>query len=627
MDARTQLLLANADGALLLEQHRAVPASSAFTRALRIADRAAIPASAEYRAVTQLGMAQSALLMGETDTALRHAYVALGESSARADVSQIVASLRVLATAYGASSRPALAIRTLRLAARLIEQVPTDELDAERRALYLATQHAVFAELTGLLLRTARSASDERAIWDAFAASEEGRARSIRYALEQSSAEHGAGAVSGAREYRALLRKIAEVARGNDGVDGSVMLEAMNRLELGQTAAPLPLDREGLLRQLRLTHATLVEYAAGTSDAVAFVVDPLHIRVVHLGDREALARAAAELGAELRAAEPLPQRVRAAAARLAELALWPLSGYLPGERIVFVPDDALHGVPFAILPWSRETGSGLLIQHAESSVAPSATLLRRWESGTPESPGEPPRFVLLGDAIFSASSWRRECASGGQPQSVAVGREAGSAPDWTQSLPSLPASRAEVLSVAALLRQARPTARVEVLLRCQATAAELRGQAEDAQLLHIATHGLVDARRPRLSALVLTRASASGGEAQFRLLDILQLKLRARLVVLSACDTSGGRLLPGEGVLGLTQAFLEAGAASVLASYWRVEDEATEPFMRRFYQYLLQDGLTAAAALRRAQLDAAAADTASFSWAAFSVYGRSDSTL
>ena len=145
-------------------------------------------------------------------------------------------------------------------------------------------------------------------------------------------------------------------------------------------------------------------------------------------------------------------------------------------------------------------------------------------------------------------------------------------------------------------------------------------------MLHLATHGLVDARRPRLSSLALTPNAANPEETAYRLLDIVNLPLRSRLVVLSACDTSSGRLLAGEGVLGLAQAFLQAGADSVVASYWRVPDGATAPFMDRFYRYLLGQHLPVAAALRRAQLDALGKGNP-YDWAAFGLYGRADSEL
>jgi CHAT domain-containing protein len=119
---------------------------------------------------------------------------------------------------------------------------------------------------------------------------------------------------------------------------------------------------------------------------------------------------------------------------------------------------------------------------------------------------------------------------------------------------------------------------------------------------------------------------SKGVTATFGLLDILRMKIDSRLVVLSACDTSRGRLLPGEGVLGPAQAFLQAGAASVLASYWRIADDATAPFMRTFYRYLLVERMTAAAALRQTQLDYARAGS-SHDWAAFTLFGWPDTSL
>ena len=119
-----------------------------------------------------------------------------------------------------------------------------------------------------------------------------------------------------------------------------------------------------------------------------------------------------------------------------------------------------------------------------------------------------------------------------------------------------------------------PSSHIGVHLGCMATPTALRQTANTGpDLLHIATHGYIDALRPRLSALALTRESATSPTGGiFGLLDILESRTTSRFVVLSACDTSRGRLLPGEGLLGLAQAFLQSGATSVVASYWRIDD-------------------------------------------------------
>jgi CHAT domain-containing protein len=620
LDTRMQTRLQNAMGVLALDEHHARAARSAFERAFRIAETGGLTQASDFRGLTQLGLAQTAVLLGENDAARRSAYAALQLSSARADIGQIVTSLRLLASSYSASGQQQLAVATLRTAVRLIEQVPTNGLDAERRATYLATQHAVFAELMDILLADAGSGANASGnAWEAFAVAEQGHARSIRYAIDQAARDQTqTPPAQESSDYRSLLRAIADLAR-QDKSGSETLVAQIRTLELPPLQPDNQPNRVQLAEQLQQLHAVLLEYAVGRTDVFAFIVDGDAARVVRLGSRDAIARAAGELSEQLRSSEPVPSHIRAAARELAQLVLWPVSSYLLRERIILVPDDALHTVPFAVLPWSRSAGD-LLVHHAEISSVPSARLLDRRAR---ERSAADMHFVLLGDPELHRVEWHRDCDTSG-PDS---GREHAEPPpsfDWTQSLPSLPGSQAEVLAVSALVKQAHPSAAIDTLLKCTATSDALRHDAPGARLLHIATHGLVDARRPRLSALALT--PERGGDGAFRLLDILGLQLNARLVVLSACDTSRGRLLPGEGVLGLAQAFLQAGAESVVASYWRVEDAATVSFMQQFYRHMLIEQLPAAAALRRTQLDAAE-DSGSYSWAAFNVYGRPDASL
>jgi CHAT domain-containing protein len=301
--------------------------------------------------------------------------------------------------------------------------------------------------------------------------------------------------------------------------------------------------------------------------------------------------------------------------------LWPVRDSLAGKRIVLVADEGLNTVPFNVLPWSASPTDQLVLQHAEVTIAPSAFFLDHIGSSNADR-GLAARFELIGDPVFRADDWRTECrhTSDNPYRTTDVEPES----RWTESLPRLPASRAEVQMVAQLARQSRPGSQIATFLGCDAGAMALhRAASEGVDLLHIATHAHVDAQRPRLSAIALTPQS---GGATFGLLDILGLKLNSTLVVLSACDTSRGRLLPGEGVLGPAQAFLQAGAGAVLASYWRIDDRATAIFMQHFYRHLLLDHLPAASALHRAQLDLFAA-SGFHDWAAFALYGWPDATL
>lgn len=627
-DSRSQIRLANARGAAFLDRGDPTDARTAFTRALHIADEAGLPPTHEHRSSAQLGLVKAMLLAGKFSESLPAAYRALESSTARGDVESSITSLRLIATGYRGTGQDAQAIRVLQVAADLIEAVPIDELNGEQRATFLASEHTVFAELTDLF--ASQHAADDSTAWLAFEASERGRARSLRYALNQQTQDASTSVdVPSATKYQRLLSDVVSLRVTSDaGQLRPGLIDDIDQLAVREGSASDPFDREALGRTLKQLDATLVEYASGPKEMLAFVITGNHVRVVHLGDSREIAQATAELRDLLRDTEAPTDEVRAAAQKLARLVLWPITPSLAGGRIVFVPDDALHTVPLAVLPWAADPAQQLLLQHAETAVIPSALFLTHVHHAA-SLHSEMPRIALIGDPVFRVSDWRRECTDvETATAAVRIGRLDRALSAWTESLPRLPGTRVEVTGIARIARESRPGSRIETLVGCAAVPTALRKVADaDIDLLHIATHARIDAQRPRLSALALTPESPSDTPAStFGLLDILGLRLNSKLVVLSACETSRGRLLPGEGVLGPAQAFLQAGSAAVLASYWRVDDQITSTFMQRFYKYLLVDRLSASAALRKTQLESAATGK-TYEWAAFSLYGWPDSSI
>lgn len=628
-DSRSQIRLANALGTAYLDRNDPKDAEASFKRALHIADEAGLPATQEHRNSAQLGLVKAMLLGGKAQDSLPSAYRVFELSAARADIGSTIASLQLIAAGYRGSGNMTQAIHVLQVAADLIEAVPIGELDGEQRATFLASQHIVFAELTDLL--ASQPTVDDSTAWQAFQASERGRARSLRYALNQETQNAATGTdTSSTIKYRQLLSEVAGIGgeRPSEDPVRPAMIDAIDRLALHKDGAPEPFDRALLGQTLKHLNATLVEYANGPKEMLAFIIGPNQARVVHLGDTAEIEQATSELRDRLRDTEAPPAEVHAAAKALAKRVLWPITPFLPTDRIVFVPDDGLHTVPLAVLPWSADSDQQLLLQQAESAVIPSALFLTHVHA-TASLHSETPRVALIGDPVFRVADWRRECIevnTAGEPKRSGPLPRTLSA--WTESLPRLPGTRAEVTTIARLTRESRPASHIETIVGCAAVPGALRKVAgADLDLLHIATHARIDSQRPRLSALALTPESPRDAPAStFGLLDILQLKLNSKLVVLSACETSRGRLLPGEGVLGPAQAFLQAGSAAVLASYWRVDDEITSTFMQKFYRYLLVDRLSASAALRKAQLESAAAGNG-YEWAAFSLYGWPDSSI
>jgi CHAT domain-containing protein len=162
------------------------------------------------------------------------------------------------------------------------------------------------------------------------------------------------------------------------------------------------------------------------------------------------------------------------------------------------------------------------------------------------------------------------------------------------------------------------------LIGAQATETALRERAPQAGMLHIAAHGQLNATAPLFSRLVLAGEddleTARDGMLEVREIYGLDLR-RSSLVVLSACQTQLGALSRGDDMVGLNRAFLAAGAPSVVASLWRVDDQATAMLMTAFYRHL-KGGLGPAAALRAAQADVRARHSDPFLWSAFLVTGQ-----
>ncbi len=248
------------------------------------------------------------------------------------------------------------------------------------------------------------------------------------------------------------------------------------------------------------------------------------------------------------------------------------------RSLIVVPSGILYYLPLEILP--EASGAGPLVEKYQATYLPSASLLVELRSKPPQQ--RRPRLLALGDPVY----------------------EGAQAPERTgallalQSLGPLPHTRAEVEAVRGLFGRLWST----VMLGTDAT--EQRLKALDLRrfsVVHLAAHGVVDASAPSRSGLVLGRDHNSKEDGILQVREMFRLPLNASLVTLSACQSALGKLTTGEGMVGLTRALLYAGADTVVASLWNVNDEATARFMEAFYRFL-KDGHAKAEALRRAKL-------------------------
>ena len=277
------------------------------------------------------------------------------------------------------------------------------------------------------------------------------------------------------------------------------------------------------------------------------------------------------------------------------------------RRLVIVPDDVLHLLPFAAL--RRAADEPPLAARFEISVVPSATLWLHWRAHRPPAAAEP--LLALADPQRPGDSGDSGDSEGsGQPATeraviFADGLRLGALPFARQE----GQSAVRHLDAGSMLRVGNEAS--EGFIKH----ADLRRFA----ILHFATHAVLDDQHPERSGVLLTAQPASeDGLLQIR--EIVTLPLDGRIVVLSSCRSATGQMLRGEGVMGMARAFFQAGAHTVVASLWPVRDDDGAALFDRFYVHLGQ-GRSVAAALRAAQRDRIEAGAPAYAWAGLMVLG------
>jgi len=306
---------------------------------------------------------------------------------------------------------------------------------------------------------------------------------------------------------------------------------------------------------------------------------------------------------------------------------------LNAERLVISPEGQLWTLPFAALVTGRSANHqpqylGLL---KPITYTQSLSLYLRVSNQPPYlKPGQKPVALVLGDPLFdlrqAATDPRNEVGSATQGES-ADQRETvwASLRSRNSPPPPLAYSRDEARSVGCLFGAAP-------LLGGEANEERLRKEIERADVIHLASHSVMTESASMASGILLSppredpRVGETDNDGVLQAWEIFsQLRLRAELVVLSACDTALGKNVRGEGIVGLSRAFQYAGARSLIASQWEVADQSTSALMLALYESL-NAGKQKDEALRLAMVKVAAAKATTHPhyWAAFTLTGASN---
>jgi CHAT domain-containing protein len=290
-----------------------------------------------------------------------------------------------------------------------------------------------------------------------------------------------------------------------------------------------------------------------------------------------------------------------------------------GKRFIVAPDGILNLLPFEAL---EDSQGQYLLTSTVISYAPSATVLDALRRRDKEQ--ESPRpFLGVGDVAYENQGGKGNRI----PASETLrGRFVRGFADFVgMPLHDLPQTRGEVENISKIVGKD-----AETLFGASATESAFKKEPlNEFRVLHLAVHGFADPQFPERSALVLGADPKAGEDGLLQVREIKKLRLNAELTTLSACDTGVGKLQGEEGVSDLAEAFLAAGAKTVVASLWSADDTFASALMDRFYQRLAL-GEETSLALRGAKLDLLTKygeQVSPFYWAGFIAIGDASTPI
>lgn len=299
--------------------------------------------------------------------------------------------------------------------------------------------------------------------------------------------------------------------------------------------------------------------------------------------------------------------------QLYNLLVNPISEVARASRVTIVPDGVLNLLPFEAL---QNSAGEFLIRSHEITYVPSGTILETLHR-LDKQPA-PKSLLAIGGVAYEdqGNAGKALPASG----SLSTRLERGVADLSGIALHDLPQTRDEVEKIGHLVGH-----NSVILVGREATETAFKKEPLDQfRIIHLAVHGFADIQYPERSALILGRDPNSTDDGLLQVREIIRLKLNAELATLSACDTGIGKLQGEEGVSNLVEAFLVAGARSVVASLWSADDTSSTALMEDFYQRLTH-GETVSSGLRNAKLDMLSKfgnDLNPYYWSAFISVGQ-----
>lgn len=476
--------------------------------------------------------------------------------------------------------KEAIAEQLLREAVDVIEKQRSSIRSEAGRIGYVGDKQDIYQELVALLISGGRAAdafeyverSKSRALVDLLASNKEfGVSKNKEQVdlmlkeLETIEAEGKAVDVSSLAPEKISQRNIRSVQ-----IKERIKTVAPELASLVTVSIPPPSEIQSYIG----SDETLVEYYYHGEDFYVFMLNKNMLKAVKLDGKDIL-KDIEQFRRLLQ--DPKSAQYPELSQKLYQRLIKPIEHLINTQRLIIVPHGILHYLPFNAL----NSGSSYLIDKYSISYLPSASVMKFLKQRKAQ---KTERALILGNPYLDDPKYDLKYA---QDEAVAISKE---------------------------------FSQVRVLLRKDATETAFKNSANQFSHIHFATHGMFESDSPLNSGLFLSKDPENDGLLSVS--ELYSMRLDADLVTLSACETGLGKINHGDDVVGLQRGFLYAGANSIVASLWKVDDLATSQLMTGFYSNLKKTNKRDA--LREAQLAVKKRYDHPFFWAAFQLTGMAE---
>ncbi len=600
--------------------------------------------------------------LGRLEKAVEAARQTLESSRASGDREIESNALYTLARARRAQKNPSAALKLIEDSLKITEATRAELVSEQSRASYLSTVREKYDFYISLLIEMQNLPGNKLLGAQAFAVSERARARGLLDLLAESYTDVSAGISPELKQREQTINlKLSSLQTQLINLKSAEKIDDKRAAEMQKIIERTDGERENLDSEIRKTNpryaalknpatldlkqtqsllddkTVLLEYQIGADVSYLFAVGRDEFQIVKLPGDKTLRRTVETLHQSISAPSHTGLANYLVTGReLYQTLIAPIEDLLRTKsKIIIAADGALNYLPFEIL-LKNNTDASLdklpyLVRDFEITYTPSASVLATLKnSGNAAKPSK--SFLAFAAPDYNAKTSSDTLAASNTRSVLGENRR------W--SLTDLQYAKSEANRIAALF----PAGQSTVFTGAQATEERAKSNELLSQFryLHFAVHGLIDEEQPQFASLILSLPksesesavrspqSAIKEDGLLQTPEIFNLRLNADLVTLSACETSLGQELRGEGIVGLTRAFFYAGTPSVLVSLWNVDDASTAELMTLFYGNLQKNkGRNKAAALRETHLKLINGSRYAhpYYWASFILQGKTGSNF